>query len=302
MTSLVVIPVRNRPDAIVETLESVANQTRPPDQVVVIDDGSTDTTRQTITEWATQHALSLVIESQPHQGASAARNHGLKHAKASHRFVAFLDSDDIWPKDFLERTEKVLSQQTQAMAVTTDRAFFDPESDTVTNMDFSGIKTDPHRWILQHGAGFGSATLFRTAAVIEAGCYPEHFPTGHDAVLFGRIARLGKWAHATGAPVMMRRYRSQSQRGRTWHLYTQHPDYLIWRAKAGQTLWDEGPPDLRDDLLAREGLANRWALALGNAIRLKNWRLAFESLKRINQAIPLKPSTWSRRWRSIRGI
>lgn len=91
----VVIPVKDRRQWITGALESVFNQTYRPLEVVVVDNGSTDATPLTVTEWAAAHCcpgfkVSLVREKMP--GASAARNCGTSISKGE--FIVFLDSDD----------------------------------------------------------------------------------------------------------------------------------------------------------------------------------------------------------------
>ena len=102
-TSLsVIIPVRNGEVMIGMCLESLASQSRAPDEIIVVDNGSTDQTVLRVKEWAVTHTkitLSLVMEKK--LGPSAARNRGVKAAKG--KIVAFLDSDCIAPTDWLQR-------------------------------------------------------------------------------------------------------------------------------------------------------------------------------------------------------
>ena len=89
----VVIPSFNRLAYLVKALDSVFSQSSKVDEVIVVDDGSTDGTAERI------KALfpGVVLLTQPNLGVSAARNHGIKTAKS--RWIAFLDSDDQWLPD-----------------------------------------------------------------------------------------------------------------------------------------------------------------------------------------------------------
>lgn len=92
----VVIPAFNRADLIEETLDSVRAQTYRPIEIVVVDDGSTDATPAVVGQWAARYAedaLSVNLVSQPNQGASAARNQGVRCSLGE--FIQFLDSDDL---------------------------------------------------------------------------------------------------------------------------------------------------------------------------------------------------------------
>ncbi len=85
----VIIPVYNREKTIAETLESVASQEFRDYEVIVVDDGSDDNTLQIVK----QFAWVKLIE-QPNSGPGAARNRGVAEARG--KYVAFLDSDDLW--------------------------------------------------------------------------------------------------------------------------------------------------------------------------------------------------------------
>ncbi len=91
----VIIPTYNRCDLLPRALESVLNQTYPADEIIVIDDGSTDETGKMIQQQFPQvHYIH-----QHNQGVSHARNAGIKQAGGD--WIAFLDSDDEWLPDKL---------------------------------------------------------------------------------------------------------------------------------------------------------------------------------------------------------
>ena len=96
----VIIPVRNRPRLIQTCLDSVRAQTLQPSAVIVVDDGSTDETPAVLAEYASGWSRLHVIRSE-HGGAAQARNIGVAACQAP--FVAFLDSDDVWHPEKLER-------------------------------------------------------------------------------------------------------------------------------------------------------------------------------------------------------
>ncbi len=103
----VVIPVYNRPLQIVDAIESVVRQTEPPGELIVVDDASTDCTRQAVKTWIKERSarfiktqVTLFIQDK-NKGVSAARNIGVK--KAAGKWIAFLDSDDVWKKKKLAK-------------------------------------------------------------------------------------------------------------------------------------------------------------------------------------------------------
>lgn len=92
-----VVPVYNGERFVTEALDSIFGQTHQPLEVIVVDDGSTDGTAQALA------GLGCGIRTirQENQGPAAARNAGL--GVASGRYVGFLDADDLWHADKLER-------------------------------------------------------------------------------------------------------------------------------------------------------------------------------------------------------
>ncbi|MDE0507264.1 MAG: glycosyltransferase [Gammaproteobacteria bacterium] len=91
----VVIPTFNRAHTLGRALDSVISQTLPPQQVIVVDDGSTDSTADLVAGYSEVSYLR-----QENRGVSAARNFGIRHCGCD--WVALLDSDDEWLPEKLE--------------------------------------------------------------------------------------------------------------------------------------------------------------------------------------------------------
>ena len=95
-TVAVVIPAYNIDPFITRAIESVLAQTHKPDQIIIVDDGSTDATAERIHQFGSQ----IQYIHQPNAGLSAARNTGIKAAETE--WIAFLDGDDYWLPGKLE--------------------------------------------------------------------------------------------------------------------------------------------------------------------------------------------------------
>jgi len=93
----VIIPTFNSASFVADAVASALEQTYPPLEVIVIDDGSTDNTQEILAP----HWNVIRYVKQPNAGAAAARNRGLDIAKGD--WVAFLDSDDVWLPEKLEK-------------------------------------------------------------------------------------------------------------------------------------------------------------------------------------------------------
>ena len=90
----IIIPTYNRASLITASLDSVLAQTYRPIEIILVDDGSSDNTREVVTEWALKADVGLAVRyfHQANQGGCAARNRGLVESQGE--FVNFLDSDD----------------------------------------------------------------------------------------------------------------------------------------------------------------------------------------------------------------
>jgi glycosyltransferase involved in cell wall biosynthesis len=198
----VIIPVYNRAKTLLGTLPYVAAQTVQPEQLVIVDDGSTDDSAEAAQCWLAAHAPALgaqVIRT-PHNGAAVARNVGLRAMQPT-PYVAFLDSDDHWPADFLERTSRLLWQNRAAVAASVDRRFLNEDRITVEQDDCSELAKDPITWMFYRGAGLASCSLFRLDVVNQAGNWSESLILAEDLKLFVEIAQHGEWLHSPGLPV-----------------------------------------------------------------------------------------------------
>lgn len=103
----VVVPTHNRADLLAATLECVVNQTLPPKQVIVVDDGSVDATAALLARYAARGVQHVRIENSGHL---VARNVGLRLAETD--LVAFCDSDDLWREAFLQTASRLWSTVT----------------------------------------------------------------------------------------------------------------------------------------------------------------------------------------------
>lgn len=100
----IVIPVHNRAGIVGATLRSVEAQTFRPLRVIVVDNGSTDNSREVVEQWAAgarTDMFAIDLLSEPTPGATAARNRGMAEVKSE--YIMFFDSDDIMHPDHVAR-------------------------------------------------------------------------------------------------------------------------------------------------------------------------------------------------------
>ena len=110
----VIIPIYNGGRFVESAVKSVLAQTVSDWELVIVNDGSTDGTRDILERLRAQDAR-INVHHQPNGGVSAARNAGIALAKGE--YLTFLDADDEWYPDCLETYERVLAAYPQAAMV-----------------------------------------------------------------------------------------------------------------------------------------------------------------------------------------
>jgi glycosyltransferase involved in cell wall biosynthesis len=176
----VVIPAFNAAVYLPRCLKSVFAQTLKPDEVIVVDDGSTDNTAALAAE------LGARVISRPNGGLSAARNTGIQNA--SSEWIALLDADDIWAPEKLQRQAACVRPET--VLVYTGLRYFDD----------NGIRgerpaTDPisARKMLRYCNPIPCTYLVRREALMQDGGYREDIRACEDWEMLVRLQRLGKF-------------------------------------------------------------------------------------------------------------
>ncbi|MBP1839116.1 glycosyltransferase family 2 protein [Formosa algae] len=103
----IIIPNYNRANYLRDTLQSILNQTSDSWEALVVDDGSTDNSKQVVDEFHNQNSKIIWIDRIHHlKGASVCRNIGVEHAKGN--FVIFLDSDDLLAPNCIAQRLKIM--------------------------------------------------------------------------------------------------------------------------------------------------------------------------------------------------
>lgn len=122
LTVAVIIPTYNRADMLPETLDSLLTQTRVPDEIIVVDDGSTDNTPELLAHYSAP----ITVIRQDNQGRSAARNNGVRASTSD--LIAFLDSDDTLVPESIERRAAFFAAHPAVDVLYTNVLMIDPAS------------------------------------------------------------------------------------------------------------------------------------------------------------------------------
>lgn len=126
----IIIPCYNASAYIAETLSSIANQTYPQYEIIIVDDGSTDKSKEIILK---SDNLKIKYCHKENEGVSIARNYGLKKAKGE--FILFLDADDLLSPNFLK--DRILSlSNSEAVGCASNVILIDKDGESLVRKPF----------------------------------------------------------------------------------------------------------------------------------------------------------------------
>jgi len=114
-TVSVIIPTYNRAHLVGRAIQSVLNQTYKDFELIIVDDGSTDNTKEAVKEFQKKDKRIRYIRHKENKGGSATRNTGIRVANGE--YIAFLDSDDEWLSEKLERQIGFFEQSTDNIGI-----------------------------------------------------------------------------------------------------------------------------------------------------------------------------------------
>lgn len=208
----VIIPAYNVATYITEALESVVSQTFTDYEVIVVNDGSTDTPElERELEPFREH---IVYLKQDNRGAAAARNAGLYVARGE--FVAFLDADDSWHPDFLSSQMSFIESHGHCDLVYADALLVgETKLAGKTYMETSPSRGDVtfESLITSRCNVITSGVVARKQMVLDAGLFDEHLLRAHDFDLWLRMVRAGARAFYQKKILLNYRVRADSLSG-----------------------------------------------------------------------------------------
>jgi len=175
----VIIPVLNGEKYVRAAVDSVLAQVAIDDEVLVIDDGSTDSTLALLKSFDQR----VRVLRGPRHGPSGARNFGLAHTTG--KLVAFLDHDDIWPVGRHAALRKLMLIHPDIdVAVGRLRILFESDAGGLAMQSYAA-------WDGSHSPSMIGSCLYRRSLLARAGGFNETLKRGEDTDLYVRLIREG---------------------------------------------------------------------------------------------------------------
>jgi glycosyltransferase involved in cell wall biosynthesis len=192
----VVLALFNGGDLTRLALDSVVAQSRAPREVIVVNDGSTDGSKELAGRFAKEYrgSVKITLVDKENGGQGSARNLGASRAKTE--FLAFIDQDDTWPPDHIEVLLESFDRRPDLGWVYSDFCQIDSDGQMLRRGFLGGTGYAPpassmFAMLAQDLMMLPSATLIRTRAFSEAGGFDTTFRGYEDDDLFLRIFYAG---------------------------------------------------------------------------------------------------------------
>lgn len=285
-TFSVIIPLYNKEREIEGTIRSVLSQTRLPDEIVVVDDGSTDRSAE-IVQRIGSPLIRLVA--QPNAGECAARNRAIAEARGE--YLALIDADDEWEPGFLAEIEAMIGEFpgcglycTGFSVVSHDGVF------PARGLDRRGVvenffRDSAHRYI-----AIPSASCIPREVIDTVGGFPEGMKMAGDLYMWIKIARRYRVCYS---PERLARY-SKVASNRSATSYT--PERTAY---SFEELYDPAAPEEEREFIARAALGKALIQSVKGgteearrAARVFGWTKVYRRTLRKVRLLNLLPVRW----------
>jgi len=181
----IIIPAYNRAGFLKEAIKSVLAQTYKNIEVIVVDDGSTDNTPKLVKQFTDKRIIYL---RQENKGASSARNKGIESARGN--YIAFLDSDDIWLPQKIEKQLEIFNiSRCNPGLVYTGIQYMDYDGNLKKQKKIIRFRGDILKRLLRKNIpGVGSTMLIKKECFEKCGLFDERLPSRTDLDMVIRIS------------------------------------------------------------------------------------------------------------------
>ncbi|QKD80054.1 glycosyltransferase family 2 protein [Actinomyces marmotae] len=217
----VIVPSFNSEGHVAETIRSVLAQTVADLEIIAVDDASTDSTVTILTGLAAQDPRITVLVQEENQGVAKARNRGLEAARG--RYIAYLDSDDLWAPTKLERQIAFMGRVKAGVCITSYETI---EEDGEHRNYVHVPRSFTYEKFLKNTMTCTLSVVFDTTIVDRSLLVMPDLRRGQDAATWLQVMKRGHRFH--GLDECLAKYRKTAGSlssnkikavKRTWHLY-----------------------------------------------------------------------------------
>lgn len=185
----IIMPSYNREKTIERAIESVLQQTYTNWELIIVDDASDDDTKTIVNHYITDQRIKY-LRNEKNMGANFSRNRGIRSAQG--KYVAFLDSDNTWEKNKLEKQINVLRNECD-MVYCAVNSYLGAEVRRIPNIVFPLDYYDIHlnKVLVHYNVVDTSAMMIKRDFLIKIGLFDEKMPRHQDYELAIRIVENG---------------------------------------------------------------------------------------------------------------
>lgn len=203
----IVMPAYNCEKYVVDAINSVLAQTYQNWELLVLDDGSKDNTPHIIEEFCQQDSRIKALPNEKNMGVSATRNKGMEHA--SGEWIAFLDSDDMWEPEKLEKQFKIVEKES-AEFLFTGSSYMNEDGEP-----FKGIFEVPAKVTYKK---LRNQNVISCSSVLVKKKYFDNIKMEKDEMhedyaVWLRVLKMGVIAYGVNEPLLIYRISSNSKSG-----------------------------------------------------------------------------------------
>jgi len=197
-----VIPLYNKEYSILKCLSSVLAQSIKPSEIIIVNDGSTDRSKEVVEEIISNDTTGIFkLINQPNGGVSVARNRGVE--ESSSLYVAFLDADDEWYPFFIEKALTLIERYPDADLLTFKHEVCDDNTGCFVPPQYFG-KSEPEGYLdgyfllaARYNLVNSSKVVVRRSALNRIGGFPQGGKVTEDLYVWSRLSLNGKFIYST---------------------------------------------------------------------------------------------------------
>lgn len=186
----VIIPTKNRMPLLKRAIESVKNQSWTNIEIIIIDEASTDGTREYLSTLQQTDPLIKVIFNSKSLGAAQSRNLGIELAKGD--FIAFIDDDDEWMPEKTRKQIYFLNNNSECIAATCDFQIINKKGKLGLKIKRIPITLDKQELLCYNFLGGASMCLAKTSALKKINGFNPSLPSCQDWDLWLKLSLVGK--------------------------------------------------------------------------------------------------------------